>query len=69
MFKRLFDNAPALDGPELARLAQAAAERRVEVVMGLHERLGASLYNTMLFIDARAAAASTASSRPPSTNG
>ena len=52
MFKRLFDNAPALDGPELMRLAQGAAERRVEVVMGLHERLGASLYNTMLFIDA-----------------
>jgi predicted amidohydrolase len=52
MFKRLFDNAPTLDGPELARLAQAAAERRVEVVIGLHERLGASLYNTMLFIDA-----------------
>ncbi|MBW3560238.1 MAG: carbon-nitrogen hydrolase family protein [Proteobacteria bacterium] len=52
MFQRLFDHAPALDGPELARLAQAAAERRVEVVMGLHERLGASLYNTMLFIDA-----------------
>ena len=53
MFKRLFDNTPALDGPELARLAQAAAERRVEGVIGLHERLGASLYNTMLFIDAQ----------------
>jgi predicted amidohydrolase len=53
MFKRLFDNAPALDGPELARLAEFAAARRVEVVMGLHERLGASLYNTMLFIDAQ----------------
>jgi predicted amidohydrolase len=52
LFRRLYENAPALDSPEIAALATAAAERGVDVVMGLHERAGASLYNTMAFIDA-----------------
>jgi len=51
MFRRLLAHAPTLDGEELADLARAAADLQVEVVMGLHERRGASLYNTMVFFD------------------
>lgn len=43
-------NAPAIDGPECERIASAAAAAEVHVVMGLHERVGGTLYNTMLFV-------------------
>ena len=48
LFRRLFENSPAFDGPEVARLAELAEELGVDIVMGLHERRGASLYNSVL---------------------
>lgn len=50
LFRLLRGNAPRLDGPELARLQAAAGEHEVNVVIGLHERNGGTLYNTMLLL-------------------
>lgn len=50
LFRLLRANSPRLDGPEVARLRAAAAEHRVVVVIGMHERLRGSLYNTMLLL-------------------
>ena len=46
----LFDNSPRLDGPEIGRLRELAGELGTDVVIGVHERDGHTLYNTMLFI-------------------
>jgi len=46
LFAHLFANAPDLDGPELADIAAAATTAGVDVVMGMHERAGGTLYNT-----------------------
>ncbi|MCA1652845.1 MAG: carbon-nitrogen hydrolase family protein [Sphingomicrobium sp.] len=48
MFRTLFANAPSLDGPEIAALAKLAQEVGVDIVMGLHERRGASLFNSVI---------------------
>lgn len=47
LFRHLFQHSPALDGPELAALATAAVEHRADVVMGVHERRGGTLYNSI----------------------
>lgn len=47
LYRLLFANAPALDGPEIAALRNLAAELEVDIVIGLHERRGASLYNSV----------------------
>lgn len=52
LFRVLRANAPRLDGPEVARLREATAEHGVVTVVGLHERLGGTLYNTMLLLGA-----------------
>ena len=52
VFRRLFTNSPTIPGPETARLGQAAKEAGAVVVMGLHERDGGTLYNTMLYLGA-----------------
>ena len=44
-------NAMSRDGAELQRIAQAAAEHRVHVVLGFAERAGGSLYMAQAFID------------------
>lgn len=44
----LFANCPTLDGPELARLSALAVEQAVDIVMGLQERRGASIYNSVV---------------------
>ncbi len=49
IFRILYQNSPELGGPEVCRLVAASEEHNCTVVMGMHERLGASLYNTMLF--------------------
>lgn len=49
-YARYFAGAVALDGPEVERLVQASAEHGVSVVMGIIERLGATLYCTALLI-------------------
>ena len=51
LYRRYFDAAVALDGPEVARLIAASAEHDAFVVAGIIERLGATLYCTVLMID------------------
>ena len=46
----LLENSPRLDGPEVAALRRLAGELGTDVVIGVHERNGNTLYNTMLFI-------------------
>lgn len=48
LFRVLFRNCPELDGPEIARLAELSAELSVEIVMGMQERRGASIYNSVV---------------------
>jgi nitrilase len=50
LFALLYENSLTLDGPEVQALAEKAAEHGVLVVMGAHERVGGTLYNTMLYI-------------------
>jgi len=50
-FQRYFEAAVALDGPEVARIAEAAAETGLFIVMGVIERDGGTLYCTALFFD------------------
>lgn len=44
-------NAMARDGAELQRIARAAAEHRMHVVLGFAEKAGGSLYMAQAFID------------------
>jgi nitrilase len=51
LYRRYFDAAVALDGPEVVGLIRASAVHGVFVVIGVIERLGATLYCTALMID------------------
>lgn len=53
-FERYFDDAVTVDGPEIARLAEAARESAIFVVIGIIERAGNTLYCTALMIDPEA---------------
>lgn len=48
-FRRYFDSAIVVPGPETERLGQAAAAANAHVVMGVIERDGGTLYCTVLF--------------------
>ena len=50
LYRRLFEQSAALDGPEVARLHARAHELECDVVIGLHERSGHTLYNTLLML-------------------
>lgn len=50
IYRRLFEQSPTLDGPELQRLHQRAAELDCDVVLGMHEKSGNTLYNTVLML-------------------
>ena len=50
IFVRLIENSPKIPSPGISSLCTAAAEAGLTLVMGLHERDGNSLYNTMLYI-------------------
>jgi nitrilase len=52
LFALLYENSITLDGPEVRTLVEKAAEYGVIVVMGAHERVGGTLYNTMLYLGA-----------------
>ena len=54
LYARYFEAAVSLDGPEVAALVRASAEHGVFVVIGVIERLGATLYCTALMIDPQA---------------
>ncbi len=49
-FKRYFDSAVTLDGPEMAQLAKAAGEHRLYVCVGIIERDGGTLYCTAVYL-------------------
>ncbi len=51
-FVRYHDGAVALDGPLVARMGKAVARARANVVTGVIERDGGTLYCTMLYFDA-----------------
>ncbi len=52
LFRIIFANAPTLDGPELAALSRTACEHGIDVVIGLQERRGASLFNSVAWLAA-----------------
>lgn len=52
VFNLLFQNSPTIPGPAIEQLARAAKAVGSVVVMGMHERDGGTLYNTMLYIGA-----------------
>ncbi len=49
-FKRYFDAAVTVDGPEIAQLAKAAARHKMYVVVGIIERDGGTLYCTAVYL-------------------
>lgn len=49
-FKRYFDAAVSVDGPEIAQLAKAAARHGMYVVLGIIERDGGTLYCTAVYL-------------------
>lgn len=49
-FRSLFEQAVEVPGPEIGRIAEAAAAARAAVVIGVTERAGGSLYNTQVFV-------------------
>ncbi len=51
-FKRYFDAAVSIDGPEIARFAEAAGKHRMHVVLGVIERDGGTLYCTAVYLGA-----------------
>ncbi len=51
LYAQLWDNSITLDGPSVAALAACAERNDCVLVMGAHERLGGTLYNTMLYFD------------------
>ncbi len=51
LYRRYFDSAVRLDGPEVALLTRASAGHGIFVVIGVIERLGSTLYCTALMID------------------
>jgi predicted amidohydrolase len=50
IFQRLVENSPEIPSPAIQRLCDACAEAKITVVMGMHERDGNTLYNTMIYI-------------------
>jgi nitrilase len=49
-FKRYFDAAVTVEGPEVAQLAKAAARHKMYVVTGIIERDGGTLYCTAVYL-------------------
>ena len=52
LFAHLFAHSPTINGPEMTELAAQAHEAGIDVVIGLHERAGNTLYNTMALLGA-----------------
>jgi len=50
VFGRLMENSPTMNSPALQRLCAAAAQAGLNLVMGINERDGNTLYNTMVYI-------------------
>ena len=52
VYKQLYANSPTLKDPAIQELCKTAKSTRAILVMGLHERAGSTLYNTLLYIGA-----------------
>jgi predicted amidohydrolase len=50
VFQRLVENSVEIPSPSIQRLCEATADASLTLVMGMHERDGNTLYNTMLYI-------------------
>lgn len=50
LYRMLTENSMEIPGPQLDRLRSAAHEAGAHVVIGVHERRGGTLFNTMVFI-------------------
>jgi predicted amidohydrolase len=50
LYRHLVNNSISLPGRHLDELLDAARETGTYLVMGAHERLGTTLYNTMIFV-------------------
>ncbi len=50
LYRLLVENSITIPGKQLDRLFDTAKETGAYVVMGAHERLGGTLYNTMIFV-------------------
>ncbi|MEA1993045.1 MAG: carbon-nitrogen hydrolase family protein [Euryarchaeota archaeon] len=50
LYRRLVDNALTLQGDHFKKLRNYAKEFETYIVMGVHERLGGTLYNTMVYL-------------------
>jgi predicted amidohydrolase len=50
VFARLVENSPEIKSDAIAQLCTAAAEAQLNLVMGLHEVSGRTLYNSMVYI-------------------
>lgn len=53
LFRHMMEQSPGIDDGAIVALRSAAVEAGSYVVMGLQERAGGTLYNSMLFIDPR----------------
>jgi len=52
LYQLLTEQSIEIPGPAFERLRALAGAHKVDLVMGAHERLGGTLYNTMLFLAA-----------------
>jgi nitrilase len=50
VFQRLVENSVEVPGPSTARITALARELGVTMIVGVHERAGRTLYNTLLII-------------------
>jgi predicted amidohydrolase len=50
IFRRLYQNSVELQSDAMNRLCEIAAAAGLTLVMGVHERIGGSLYNSMVYI-------------------
>lgn len=50
LFRRLYEHSPEIPSPAIHTLSTAAADANLTLVMGLNERSGGTLYNSMVYI-------------------
>ncbi len=50
LYQMLVENSPEISSPAIQRICEAAADAKITVVLGIQERDGGTLYNTMLYI-------------------
>ncbi len=51
LYKKLYENSVEIPGPDLDPLCRIAAKLKVNIVTGVSERDGGTLYNSQVFID------------------